>query len=131
MDMRQKEGLSVVEVDRKKLLEKLKENRAKHEQEFKEAKMRYEAAILKELQNLLRRARKKDFPTHIETQPPEEFLEHYDRVITMLEMEVKDTVPITAEQAQQYVMDKWNWKGMFDARNSSYVVGAVIKKGRR
>lgn len=132
MDLMQDKGLSMVEVDRKKLLTKLKENRAKHEAEYTEAKAKYEAAIVKELQTLLRNARKKDFPTHIETQPPEEYLEHYDRVITMLEMEVKDNVHITAEQAQQFVMDKWSWKHHFDMRNSSYQIGAAIKpKGRR
>lgn len=114
-------GDSKVTVNKKNLLAKIRENREKHEAEYKEALAGYRVAVIEELTRKLAQAKEnKDVQHHVESVRPTEHLKEYDRVITMLEMSVSEEIIITETQLSQYVLDEWNWQGAFKATNARY-----------
>ena len=136
MDLREKDGLALVKVNRDKLIEKLKENRKKHQQEYTEAVNAYQDACVKELQDALKKVRGwksyEDYDVvQVSNYPPTHHLKDYDRVLASLEMSVDQDLVITAAQVSQFVMDEWNWSEQFRNSTSNYKVeAAAIVKGR-
>jgi len=137
MDLREKDGLALVKVNRKNLIEKLKENRGKHKKEYDEAVEAYQAACVKELQDALKKVRgwktAADYDdVQVHNYPPGHHLKEYDRVLASLEMSVDEDLVITAAQVAQFVMDEWNWSENFRNTASTYkIAAAAVVKGRR
>lgn len=104
-----------INMDRRKLLEVVEANRAKHEAEYKEALDEFHRAKIKECEENLTLAR-----NHETVSPwsrlaePMNNLEDYDRVIKMLEYSEDKIVPITADEFEKYVQDNWEWKHSFN-----------------
>lgn len=44
----------------------------------------------------------------------------YQRVIRMVDMSVEDVIELTAREFDQYIMDNWNWKDIFNETIMSY-----------
>ena len=136
MDLREKDGLALVKVNRKNLIEKLKENRGKHKKEYDEAVEAYQAACVKELQDALKKVRgwktAADYDAvQVYNHLPAHHLKAYDRVLASLEMSVDEDLVITAEQISQFVMDEWNWSESFRSTANIYKTAAAAVKGRR
>jgi hypothetical protein len=51
---------------------------------------------------------------------PSNHVKDYDRVITMLEMSVDDTIPLDAQAFDRYVMDNWDRSRFALATNTAY-----------
>jgi len=51
---------------------------------------------------------------------PRNHVKDYDRVITMLEMSVDETITIDAQAFDRYVMDNWDWSRFALATNTAY-----------
>lgn len=52
---------------------------------------------------------------------PENHLEYYDRIISMLEFSVADKVELSAGDFDAYVRNNWGWKKAFAATNIGYL----------
>lgn len=108
------------------LIEKLKENRAKHEKEFKKARKIWLKRAIKQLRKIADRAEQGQRLTTESFNPlgkypkPISYLESYDVMISRLEAEVGDTVELDDREFRSYWLDEWDWKGQFIGTTSLY-----------
>jgi hypothetical protein len=52
---------------------------------------------------------------------PEDHTDDYDRVLTMIEMSINDTVELSENEFAMYVMDQWDWKQSFTESTYRYL----------
>ena len=62
---------------------------------------------------------------YIRLPEPEDHTRDYDRVISMLEMDLTDTVELSESDYSQYVLDDWQWKRQCLGTNRAYSVKAA------
>jgi hypothetical protein len=63
---------------------------------------------------------------------PSNHIKDYDRVITMLEVSVDETIILNASEFDQYVRDVWAWTQYDGATLGEYAVGTpVYRKPKR
>jgi hypothetical protein len=61
---------------------------------------------------------------------PSNQVKDYDRVITMLEMSVDDTITLDAQAFDRYVMDNWDWSRFALATTTAYAAETPQALGR-
>jgi len=113
-----------VTVNKKDLLEKLKENRKLHKKLVWEAQEGFKIAAKKKLEQLLEKVNKNemvDFRKLYELDQPMDQTKEYDRAIEMLEMEVNETVVVTANEFRSFVQDNWDWTDSMLLSNTKYL----------
>lgn len=119
-----------ITIEKKRLLEIIKTNRKVHLEEYEKANEAYRASAIAEMKANLKEAQKGGEINHyISASRPTSFVENYDTVISMLELTEDETITLTYHEFQQYVEDKWSWRGAFEAVNSAY--GVSVPKGPR
>lgn len=125
--------MNYVKVKKGDLLEKLKANRQKHEQEYKEALQGFQETVVESLTTkaveLKAKPPKEDVQVFL--QAPQEYLEQYDQAIAMLEWSTQDEVELNGQEFAQYVLDKWSWKDQFAMSNTGYMEKARASKTLR
>jgi len=105
----------------KDLLETLKKNLKEHKQIVKEAQAGFKKALVAELQEMLKKAKKgENFERRIHSAPPADYSRDYERTIGMLEMTTDQELELTGDQFECYVMDRWGWQQQFLAGASMY-----------
>ena len=52
----------------------------------------------------------------------------YDRVMAMLEMSVDDTVILSAQEFNQFVLDDWEWSRLASYTNQCYAAGTRVPR---
>lgn len=88
---------------------------------FEQAIEGYRAAVVKELDQMLEDAKAgRLIKRAIGLVEPQDHTGDYDRIITMLEMSVNDTIELTQQEFAQYVMDQWGWMQEFKTSASFY-----------
>ncbi len=104
------------------LLTKLRTNRGTHREIFERAQKGYRAAMIEELDRMLKEAASGGKIIRGVSMPePEDHTDDYDRAILMLDMCVDKEVFITATEFECLVMDNWGWSRSFTASNNSYI----------
>lgn len=122
--------METVTVKKAELLEKVRANRDAHQAIYDEAKAGYKALAVAELKKHLKDVERGAMQViHITMPAPVNQIRDYDRIITMLEMEVEDEVELDETQFSQYVMDDWRWKQQFLTSNSTYSATAATSLG--
>lgn len=138
----------MVTVEKNKLLNTLKVNKANHVEKYKESMSGYQELATEQLEKEFVKAKKRleNSVTMIKSQidnfnPDEPLLDNivlldrvaftlrapknyessYDVAIEMAEWEVGDTIELTQSEFQKFVMDNWDWKEDFLYLNKSYV----------
>ena len=113
--------MNTVKVKREELLTKVRANRDAHRTLFLKAQEGYRKLVIKELDRMLKDA-KDGLPIQrsVTLTEPSNHVKDYDRVITMLEMSVDDTVTLDAHDFDRYVMDNWDWSRFALATNTAY-----------
>lgn len=118
--------MEAIYVDKTKLLETVRDNRAKHRQIFLEAQEGYRKAAIRELEVMLADAREgRVIRRSVRLLEPVDQTKDYDRVIRMLEMSEDDHIKLEEADFAQYVLDDWHWKRQFLHANSSYSATAA------
>ena len=119
-------------VNVKNLLEKLKNNRESHHQEWEEAhgkwrelqtaKLKEFAASVQEAIEVAEKGGKIEFPPQHDfmLDEPINHTKSYDKVIARMEMTVDETLYISHTDFDRYVLDDWSWKREFAATASLY-----------
>lgn len=111
-------------VDKEQLLETLKSNREKHEQDYKTAHKIWEGDVLKRLSQVRREAGKGDF-SHVQfplnsLPEPRSYLDEYDTAIARVEWEVMSTIELDQHEFGKYVLDQWSFSHDFIGTTSLY-----------
>lgn len=116
-----KHSLAMVTVDKAELLERLTANRDGHREEFLKACDGYQVRLQEELERRLSDVKAgRRVTLHIGLPEPEDHTKDYDRVITMLRMELDPVVTIDQQSFAMYVMDDWEWKVRTNTTNAVY-----------
>lgn len=113
-------------VNRDKLLETLKKNRAKHAKEYERAMKNWLKrcrASLKHRLGWLDRPKFKaerydlDFS---ELPKPVNYIKAYDQAIAQVEWEEEETIKLTEQDFKMFILDQWNWTEDFMTTTSAY-----------
>ena len=123
--------MNTVKVKREELLTKVRSNRDAHRELFLKAQEGYRKLVIEELDRMLEDARKgRPIQRSVTLTEPSNHVKDYDRVITMLEMSVDDTVTLDAHDFDRYVMDNWDWSRFALATNTAYAAETPQPPGR-
>src|SRR5215470_9253852 len=113
--------MNAVKVKREELLTKVRSNRDAHRELFLKAQEGYRKLVIEELHRMLEDARKgRPIQRSLTLTEPSNHIKDYDRVITMLQMSVDDTITLNAQSFDRYVMDNWDWSRFALATNTAY-----------
>lgn len=112
-----------VTIEKEKLLEKLKENREIHEKEYTELHNAYLDSVISGLKELLEEAEKRPTSptTGLHLHVPRSYLKEYDMVIGMLEFSEEEAFQITQDEYKKFILNEWEWTGMFDSMKATYL----------
>jgi hypothetical protein len=113
--------MNAITVNKNQLIEKLNDNRANHREIFLEAQEGYRKAVIAELDSMLADARAgKNIRTVVSLRAPVDQTKDYDCALAMLAMHVEETISLTQQEFQCYVLDQWGWKNAFNVSNAAY-----------
>lgn len=113
-----------VSVDKDRLLETLRANKAEHRSIFERAQRGYRTKVIEVLDARLESARSGGpINTYIGLTEPKDFTAEYDAVIAELEWSGKSESVIDLDQREfrQLVLNQWDWMDQFSATNSVYL----------
>ena len=126
-------AMRTVNIEKNKLLEKVKENLEKHIKEYNEAVEDYIAVVQEICVENVKIAKRnlkvskemncvngdfnlpKMFPSI-----PVSYENEYNRAIAMLEMSADEIIELESEVFNQLVLDEWEWKRNFEMTNTLY-----------
>ena len=104
------------------VLDILKKNRDLHREIFIAAQKIYRSEVIRKLDQALQAAKDgKEFPSYIQIPEPEDHTKDYDRVIRMLELSTEETIELSEQEVEVYVMDRWSWSHSWAASNIRYL----------
>jgi hypothetical protein len=124
------------------LIKILKENRAKHVEDFREACIGYRLELAAKIKDSIdkhrdalksvQEAQDTDLPSapgYVSWPPmPKSHERSYDLQIRKLELEQRDTVELEDIEFAKFVMDDWEWKNEFQTTTANYA--AIAKAGK-
>jgi len=122
-----------VQMEKKKLLEAVKQNRTLHIEHWRRAHDKWRSLQIgklkeyaEELQKAIEAAsdgKEIAWPDKRSFQltEPRSHGKDYDRTVRRLEMSVDEFMYLTHDDFDRYVMDDWSWKREFNMTNSAYV----------
>lgn len=114
--------MKTVEIDKDDLASTIRANRQVHKDTFEKALQGFQKTALEQVESMLERARKGlKQSLFLSLVIPEDHTIDYNRVLTMLDMEVNQTVTLTEEEFAKYVMDDWEWKNQWTTTASAYL----------
>ena len=109
------------EINKESLLSTMIKNRDKHKIEYREAIEGYRAEVIKKLLNLIKKLKNKEIPNiSIELPIPVNHVKDYNRVIKMIEADLRARIDLTEEEFTKYVLDDWSWKSLWSHTNALY-----------
>lgn len=115
--------METIQLNREDLLAKLRENREKHEAEFRDAKATWTKKATRALRKAADKAEKdgtidmaplKDLPK------PVNYLTSYDAAIAQVSADVRGTVELDPATFAAWHEDNWTWRGAFAGTTSIY-----------
>ncbi len=114
--------MNTVKVRKERLLDKLKENREKHRDDFIKAQIGYRAEVIEQLDRALQDARdNKKITTTFRLPSPSDHTSEYDTAIEMLDWTIGDEIELSQMAFRQYIFDDWDWSQSWLLSNSSYM----------
>ena len=115
-------GMNTVIMNKVKLLDHLKSNRAEHIKVFNETMAEYRKDIVTKLEEMVAVAKNgKDVDHYVDLEKPTSHETDYDTVIAMLEWANNDFVELTRKEFENYIENKWSWTERFTASNIMYM----------
>jgi hypothetical protein len=113
--------MNTVKVKREELLTKVRANRDAHRELFLKAQEGYRKLVIEELDRMLADAKEgRPIQRSVTLTEPSNHIKDYERVITMLEMSVDETIVLDASEFDHYVMDSWDWSRFAHWTNTAY-----------
>jgi hypothetical protein len=115
-----------ISVNRVEVLNKLKANKEKHIETYKESLRGYRVECVKFFEEQLALARNgEDFKTSFNGSKPTNYTDDYDLAISMFQYHVEETISLDTNDARCFLEDKWNWSNSFSTSNSFYKTGSL------
>ena len=103
-----------VTVRKDEFITRVSANRDNHRAVFERALDGYRRRIIAELERRVDDVRRGvSIDQRIGLPEPEDHTDDYDRVLTMAQMSVDDTITLSSSDFAMYVMDQWDWRQSF------------------
>jgi hypothetical protein len=99
-------GSRNINVDKAKLIEKIRENKANHIIEYDKAVIAYKEEALKQLKELMEDVQDGELGIRLELTTPINNVKNYDKIIEMFDWEVSDVVTLEQREFIEYVQDE-------------------------
>lgn len=117
--------MRTVTVNKGKLIKAMEENRLIHKKEYEEVIKEYKDELQKRLKKTMVEIKNKhhNFPHGVFNDEPKNNINDYERVISMLYMSIDNTIELTQDEYNNYVLDNWSWKDRFELSKSTYMKG--------
>lgn len=116
--------MNSIKMNRKELLDIVKQNATKHALDYNESVEDYKVAVLKLVKANLKLANtgELDQISRIKAVPqrPSNYSDNYSRAIRMLELSVEEIIDIEEDIFNQLVLDEWSWKQSFVTASAMY-----------
>lgn len=110
-----------VVVNKTELLNVLRENRDAHRAIFLEALEAYKEKSIELLEKQIQNLEKGKFPIRYSNLLiPEDHTEDYNRIISMLQMDIRKEFKLEENDYASYVLDDWQWKAAWLSNTLSY-----------
>jgi hypothetical protein len=114
ISLKSSKGVSMKEVTVKvsELQTILEANKAKFIEQYELAKKNYKIHAEVELKNALKKLKVEATSleaVYVHVTPPQDFTNEYDKVLRMLDMSVNDTITLTQDEFDRYVMNNFNF----------------------
>lgn len=110
-----------IKVNKAKLIEKIRENKENHQKEFKEAVEAYKKEAMEQLDKQVKKLANGDTDLSLDLVTPEDKTREYDKLITLFEWELEETVLLTQSEFNQYIMDETDFAVLAKLRNTTYI----------
>ena len=111
-----------IRVEKAKLIETLKENAAKHKEDYETAKAGFRIVLREELQQKLAQLDAGEkVELRINQQKPQSYYPEYLDIIDMLEWDESESVELSRSDFQAWVKDDWDWKNGWSITNTAYL----------
>lgn len=111
-----------VTINKHDLRTRVQKNLLQHRETYETAFIGYARAAVRFFEQQLASARDgKQFIAYFNEPMPEDHTVDYEAVLDMIDMEVSQTITLTASEFRQYVRDDWGWKKEFLATTSNYL----------
>jgi hypothetical protein len=119
-----------VTIEKPKLIEKIKQNRAEHERIYKESVEGYNLILKNKLKEMLKQveANKLIDPVVPQLYKPTNHLKEYDSTLSMLVYDIHDVVTLSSSEFSNYVLDDWAWKGSYLSTSFANISGSAQYK---
>jgi len=114
-------GNRKIKVEKKKLIEKIKENKLKHFEEFNKAVIAYKNEALKQLKKQIERVNDGALDAKLDLITPVNNSDNYDKIIEIFEWEVEDIVELDQNEFLEYVQDETEFAVTAKMSNMAYV----------
>lgn len=113
--------MKTVKVEKSELLTHLSNNRKAHIVEYDQAILGYREALVQAFAKALKEAKAgKDISHTVSVTRPKNYVEHYDKIISMLEWTTDEFIELDQMEFTMYVQDEWAWKNDFKVTSSLY-----------
>ena len=114
-------GSRTIKVNKAKLIEKIKENKAAHEIAYDKAVVAYKAEALKQLTTQIANIQEGSLNARLNLTTPVDNRKNYDKIIDMFEWEVDDVVELEQQEFNEYVQDETEFARHAMLSNSMYL----------
>lgn len=118
-----------VKVNKQKLIDTIKANKAKHIEEYNQAVLDYKEEADKKLRELRRNLNDGRLDLQLVMTTPQNKEEDYDKLITQFEWELNDTVELSQEEFNEYVHDDFDFARQARLSNTFYAK-SITRKSR-
>lgn len=107
------------------LLKALKANRIEHIELHKKAVAAHQVKLTAVLKKAYEKAEKSgqvpDRNFLFKYPIPESYVSSFDKVIDMLEHDIRDEIELSQSEFSRYMRNEWDWSNQFAATNSTYL----------
>ena len=115
-----KYGNRKIKVKKSELLAKIEENKALHIQDYEAAVIAYKDKAISQLNNLLKNAKNGSLKIELQLVHPINKAGEYDKIITMFNMDVEETIELDQDEFNAYVFDELDFSSHAKLSNSAY-----------
>lgn len=109
-----------IEVKKADLIDKLIENRDNHVKEYKEAVIAYHKEAAEQLKVLSKKLKSGEMDLSLTLITPVNRADEYDKLITMFRWDVRDIIPMSQLEFNEYVHDEFSFAKSAKFANAAY-----------
>ena len=113
-------GSRVIKVVKADLIEQIKENKARHIEQYEKAVINYKLEAAEQLDALIKKNSKGDLDLRLELTTPINNSANYDKIRTMFEWEIESEIELTQEEFNEYVQDDNSYSRNASLSNTFY-----------